>query len=66
MRTQEPKDRGLLYSRETKPGAWRQFRASGFSNPVCGVVYRSDAVPCCGVPLGGIGTGCIDPDPRGV
>ena len=45
---------------------WLQFEAEGFSQPVPGVVYHADHPPCCGVPLGGISTGCIDVDPRGV
>ena len=43
-----------------------EFEAAGFSKPVSGVVYRSDKPPCCGVTLGGISTGCLDIDARGV
>ena len=45
---------------------WVEFEAAGFSKPVSGVVYRSDKPPCCGVTLGGISTGCLDIDARGV
>ena len=45
---------------------WRQFEAKGFSQPVSGVIYHADRPPCCGMPLGGISTGCVDIDPRGV
>ena len=45
---------------------WVQFPATGFPNLVSGVIYRSSQPPCCGVPLGGISTGCIDIDARGV
>ena len=45
---------------------WLQFEAEGFTRPVSGLIYRSGAPPCCGVPLGGISTGCIDIDARGV
>ena len=45
---------------------WMDFPAEGFSKPVCGVIYRTGKSPCCGVPLGGIGTGCLDIDARGV
>ena len=45
---------------------WQQFSAAGFSQPVSGVLFRTDKPPCCGVPLGGISTGCIDVDARGV
>lgn len=45
---------------------WHQFDAEGFSRAVSGVIYRANQPPCCGMPLGGISTGCIDVDPRGV
>ena len=45
---------------------WVQFEAARFSEPVAGVIYRTDQPPCCGVPLGGISTGCVDVDARGV
>jgi uncharacterized protein (DUF608 family) len=45
---------------------WCQFAADGFSIPACGAIFRADRSPCCGVPLGGISTGCLDIDPRGV
>ena len=45
---------------------WTEFRAEGFENPVSGIVYSSENPPCCGVPLGGVGTGCVDVDARGV
>ncbi len=44
---------------------WAHFEAQGFSQPVCGVVYRlNDEVPH-GMPLGGVATGCIDVDTDG-
>ena len=45
---------------------WLEFEAEGFPRPVSGVIYRTGNPPCCGVPLGGISTGCIDIDARGV
>lgn len=45
---------------------WIQFDGCGISEHVSGVVYRTGEEPCCGVPLGGISTGCIDIDARGV
>lgn len=45
---------------------WREFMAAGFSEPVSGMIFRSAHPPCCGVPIGGIGTGCLDIDTRGV
>jgi uncharacterized protein (DUF608 family) len=44
---------------------WVSFEAEGFASPVTGVIYPPTAPPCCGVPLGGVGTGCIDLDARG-
>lgn len=45
---------------------WVEFRAAGFSHPVCGVIYRLARVPTCGMPLGGIDTGCIDLETSGL
>ena len=45
---------------------WSEFPAARFLRPVSGVVYRLEAPPCCGVPLGGLATGCIDLDARGI
>ena len=43
---------------------WREFPASGFEEPACGVIFApGDA--SCGLPLGGIGTGCVDLNPDG-
>ncbi|MGD2159466.1 MAG: hypothetical protein PVG32_21495, partial [Anaerolineales bacterium] len=45
---------------------WRKFEAQGYSKPVTGVIYRGDPRPTCGVPLGGLDTGCIDIEPNGM
>ena len=45
---------------------WTQFEAEGYSQPVSGVIFRTGRHPCCGVPVGGLGTGCLDIDARGV
>ena len=39
---------------------WSTFAAEGFRSPVTGVIHRGTNPPVCGVPLGGIDTGCID------
>ncbi|MEW6751426.1 MAG: GH116 family glycosyl-hydrolase [Candidatus Latescibacterota bacterium] len=45
---------------------WVQFPARGFTQPVCGMVYRcQDQVPN-GMPLGGIDTGCLDLETSGL
>jgi uncharacterized protein (DUF608 family) len=44
---------------------WIEFQAEGYSTPVSGAIFTSNEPPCCGMPLGGISTGCLDIDPRG-
>ncbi len=39
---------------------WSEFSAAGFSKPACGLIHRTSRPSCCGVPLGGISTGCLD------
>jgi uncharacterized protein (DUF608 family) len=55
-----------LFETDLPALAWREFEAVGFSGLVSGVIFRPDAPPCCGAPLGGIATGCVDIDVRGV
>ncbi|MDE3180987.1 MAG: hypothetical protein KGM47_15175, partial [Acidobacteriota bacterium] len=43
---------------------WTEFPAEGFTAPVSGIVYRAGQ-SSCGIPLGGIGTGCLDLDTDG-
>lgn len=45
---------------------WRTFGAAGYSHPVTGVIYRGEPRPTCGMPLGGLDTGCIDVEPNGL
>ena len=45
---------------------WQQFSAQGYFRPVTGVVYRGEPRPTCGMPLGGIDTGCLDLEPNGM
>lgn len=45
---------------------WIEFPALGFERPVNGVIYDCKKPPCCGVALGGLSTGCLDIDVRGV
>ncbi len=45
---------------------WITFPAAGFSEPACGVVYRMKDEVSCGMPLGGIDTGCIDLETSGL
>lgn len=45
---------------------WLEFRCEGYSATVSGVIFGPEKPPCCGVPLGGIGTGCLDIEVSGV
>jgi non-lysosomal glucosylceramidase len=54
-----------LFSIDVPGKQWAHFEARGYSQPVCGVVYRlQDEVPH-GMPLGGVATGSIDVDTDG-
>lgn len=55
-----------LFPVDVRSSEWNEFPAFGFSNPVSGSVFRGSAPPCCGAPVGGIDTGCIDLDVQGV
>jgi uncharacterized protein (DUF608 family) len=45
---------------------WRTFTAAGYTHPVTGVIYRGEPRPTCGLPLGGIDTGCLDIESNGM
>ena len=55
-----------LFAQDLPLRKWVEFAAQGFTTPVSGAIFSADQPPCCGVPLGGISTGCLDIDPRGV
>ena len=55
----------LFPARRLPELTWTQFEASGFTKPVCGVIHRKDRPAECGVPLGAVGTGCLDLDTDG-
>ena len=48
-----------LFPTDLPDTQWLEFRAAGFAREVSGVVFRGGQASCC-VPLGGLGTGCID------
>jgi uncharacterized protein (DUF608 family) len=54
-----------LFPADLPTRQWTEFLATGFSQPVSGVIYSADKPPCCGMPLGGVATGCLDLDVRG-
>ena len=45
---------------------WIQFAAAGFNEPVSGILFSNTDKTCCGMPLGGLGTGCLDIETTGV
>lgn len=45
---------------------WVEFRAAGFAEPVCGVIYRTKDAVTNGMPLGGVDTGCLDLETSGL
>jgi len=44
---------------------WARFPAAGFPGPVCGAVHHGSHPPVCGMPLGGVDTGCLDVEADG-
>jgi uncharacterized protein (DUF608 family) len=51
-----------LFPVNLAPNRWQEFSSPGFTEPVSGVVYKVADIRAfeCGMPLGGIGTGCLD------
>lgn len=54
-----------LFSTDLPELKWTEFSAEGFAEPVAGVIYRAAHPADCGMPLGGIDTGCIDLETNG-
>jgi uncharacterized protein (DUF608 family) len=46
--------------------SWQKFPVTGYQQPVTGIVYRGLPRPTCGMPLGGVDTGCVDLEPTGL
>jgi uncharacterized protein (DUF608 family) len=49
----------VLFPKDNQGQQWTEFAATGFHSPVSGIVFHEEGSQP-GVPLGGIGTGCID------
>jgi len=63
---QSGQEGGELFPIHLPESKWAQFRAAGFDNPVTGVIYRKATPATCGLPLGGVDTGCIDLETSGL
>lgn len=66
-------ENGAFFPNNLPKNQWLRFNARGFTQPVCGVVYKLDRPPWLapkrkrpnGMPLGGLATGCIDLEKNG-
>ena len=61
----EPANVSRLFPVNLPSGEWVQFRAAGYSEPACGVVYRRGDRVLHGMPLGGVSTGFLDVETNG-
>jgi hypothetical protein len=55
----------MLFATNRPERGWVQFQAAGYSEPVCGVVYRLKDSVTNGMALGGVDTGCLDLETNG-
>ena len=62
---QAAESRATLFATDRPERGWMQFRAAGYSEPVCGVVYRLQDSVTNGLALGGVDTGCLDLETNG-
>jgi uncharacterized protein (DUF608 family) len=56
---------GCLFAPPPGQRGWAEFRAAGYSAPVCGVVHRLKDQVTNGMPLGAVDTGCLDLESNG-
>ena len=64
--TENPARGGRLFPTDLPRRDWVHFNAQGFSEPVCGVVYRLSDPVTNGMALGGIDVGCMDLETSGL
>jgi non-lysosomal glucosylceramidase len=55
-----------IFPSDILQASWQPFPVLGYSAPVTGVVFRGRPQPTCGMPLGGLDTGCLDIDANGL
>lgn len=49
-----------LFPKDLPQSEWKRFDAAGYSSPVSGVIYKTGQKLICGLPVGGVDTGCLD------
>jgi len=55
-----------LFDSDAPTREWTQFQADGYDNPVSGLIFSDRDDVCAGMPLGALGTGCLDIENTGV
>jgi uncharacterized protein (DUF608 family) len=55
-----------LFPTDLPAGEWCEFCAAGYTEPVCGVIYRTANPATNGMPVGGVDTGCLDLETSGL
>lgn len=55
-----------LFSAKAPTREWAEFSAKGYAAPVAGIIFSGQDAICAGMPLGGLGTGCLDIETTGV
>ncbi len=55
-----------LFPTDVAGKEWVQFRAEGYRQPACGVIYRLGDAVTNGMALGGVDTGCMDLETSGL
>jgi uncharacterized protein (DUF608 family) len=64
--TVAPAEDGRYFPAGILHASWQKFPVSGYEMSVTGVVFRGRPQPSCGMPLGGLDTGCLDIDANGM
>ena len=55
-----------LFDRDAPTCEWTEFKAAGFGDRVPGIIFTDRDEICAGMPLGALGTGCLDVETTGV
>ncbi len=62
----KPAAAGRLFPAHLLHATWVDFKPAGYHQPVTGLIYRGEPRPTCGMPLGGLDTGCLDIESNGM